>query len=140
MAHDSRVPDWLGRPSTIAAAALVVLGLLFLGIEAQSPTRLYWTGRHVTGTVHDGIVFYRVDGQTYTVDDALGANADGSHPTVYVDRGDPGNSLLYRPAKWVDAGAVLVWFVAAAGCLLLGAVRRARSSGRRRELERSLGL
>ncbi len=141
MAGGSRpVRDWLGYPSTIMAAALVVLGLLFLGIVAQSPTRLYWTGQHVNGTVHGGIVYYRVDGQRYTVDDAVGGHPEGSRLTVYVDRGDPTHAMLYRPAKWVDAAAVLVWFAGAVVVLLAGAARRAWSAGRRRELERSLGL
>ena len=124
----------------MVAVTMIVVGLIFMALDSQSPTRLYWTGQQVTGTVHDGIVFYRVHGQKYTVDDATGGHPDGSRMTVYVDRNAPSHALLYRPVKWVDAGAVLVWFVGAGVSLMLGALRRTRGRRERRDLERTLGL
>ncbi len=132
------VREWVGHPSTIAAIVLVAVGLLFLGIEAQSPTRTYWTGEQVTGTVERGLVYYRVDGEQYTVDDTGPAQPSGTRVTVFVDRGDPTQALLDRPVRWIDAGAVLFWFVAAGALLLVAAVRRARSRRQHQELRRAL--
>ena len=133
------VRNWFGHPSTIAAIVLVVVGLLFLGMEAQSPTRIYWTGEQVQGTEDGGLVYYRVAGEQYTVDDTSGSRADGAHVTVFVDRGDPTQALLDRPVRWVDAGAVVVWFVGAGVLVLVAGLRRSRNAERRRELERAVG-
>jgi hypothetical protein len=133
------VRNWLGHPSTIAAIALVAMGLLVLGMLAQSPTRIYWTGAQVPGTVDGGLVYYRVAGEQYTVDDTGEAPADGTRVTVFVDEGDPTQALLDRPVRWIDAGAVVVWFVAAGALLAVAALRRSRTADRRHELERAVG-
>ncbi len=130
----ARFRDWLGtallRPSSGVALALVVVGVLFMLAELQSPSRLYWTGDAVTGTNSGGIIYYRVAGHSYTLDAPGEAPAHDTAVTVYVDPDDPGQALADRVTKWVDAGLVLVWFGAAAGCLAVAALRR--TSGRRR--------
>lgn len=133
------VRNWFGHPSTIGAIVLVVVGLLFLGMLAQSPTRIYWTGDQVPGTVEGGLVYYRVAGEQYTVDDTGRTPADGTRVTVFVDSGDPTQALLNRPVRWIDAGSVVVWFVAAGVLLGVAALRRSRTADRRRELERAAG-
>jgi hypothetical protein len=124
-----RLSAALLRPSSGVALALLVVGLLFLLAELQSPSRLYWTGDAVSGTNSGGIIYYQVAGEDYTLDAPGAPPAHDTPVTVYVDPDDPGQALASRVTKWVDAGAVLVWFVAAAGCVILPAVR---STSRRR--------
>jgi hypothetical protein len=135
MTAPARFKDWLStaaaRPSTGVAIALVVVGILFGLAELQSPSRLYWTGDAVTGTNSGGIIYYRVDGKDYTLDAPGAAPAHDTRVTVYVDPDAPSESLASRPTKWVDAGLVLVWFVAAAGCLAIAALRRTSTSRRK---------
>jgi hypothetical protein len=133
MSANVRTKDWLMRPSSLAAIVLLIIGSLFLLIEAQSPSRLYWTGQTVTGTERSGLVYYRVHGESYTVDDTRpDPPGNGVDVTVYLDPAAPAQALLDRPARWVDAAAVLIWFVAAAVCLTVSPLMRA-SRNRRRE-------
>ena len=115
-----------------AALALVIAGVLFLLVEAQSASKLYWTGRAVAGTNSGGIVFYDVKGVQYTVDAPGPAPKTDEPVTVYVDPSDPSHALIDRPTRWIDAGTVLVWFVAAAVCLGAGVVRQVRQDRARR--------
>jgi hypothetical protein len=114
------------RPSAVVAALLVLVGILFLVLLLLSPSHLYWTGRAVQGTDTGGIVYYKVDGQSYSVDDTGAATAGSTPTTVYVDRSDPSNALVQRPTRWIDAASVLVWFAAAAAVAALSASRRLR--------------
>lgn len=126
------VRQWLRRPSTFAAAALVLVGCLFIAIEAQSPTHVYWTGQSTQGTNDGGIVFYRVHGEQYSLDDT---DAVPPHPTpitVFYDPSDPSQAMYNKPTRWIEGAAILVWFVAAPACLTLAALRRRR---RRRNAE-----
>jgi hypothetical protein len=118
------VREWLARPSTVVAIALVVLGLGFVGLVAQSPNRLYWVGERVTGTIDGGIAYYRVDGEEYSLDDTGSPRPDGTRVTVYVDHDEPSEALLRRPVMWVEGGAILSCFAAALLVLLLAPVRR----------------
>jgi hypothetical protein len=116
---------WGGRPSTIAAVALVVVGLLFIGIEAQSPSRVFFTGQRVTGTVEGGIVFYEVQGSQYTQDyPEVSTPSDGTKVGVYFYPDSPSSALVDRPTRWVEASAVLFWFAAAAVLLIVAGLRR----------------
>jgi hypothetical protein len=112
------------------ALALLVVGLLFMVAELLSPSRLYWTGDAVTGTNSGGIVYYRVDGENYTLDAPGAAPAHDERVTVYVNPDDPGDGLVSRPTRWVDAGIVVVWFVAAATLVGGSALRRAATRRR----------
>ncbi|MGH3423527.1 MAG: hypothetical protein ACRDO8_02290 [Nocardioidaceae bacterium] len=123
--------DWLAHPSTKVAIALVVAGILFVLVVAQSQSRLYWTGQAVAGTNSGGIVYYKWHGEEFTVDDPATTPAHATPVTVYVDPDDPGHALLARPVRWVDAGAVLIWFVAAAVLLIVSALRRRQQERRR---------
>lgn len=127
------VREWLGHRTTIAAIALVVAGLLFVGLEVQSPNSMYFTGERVTGTVQGGIVFYDVNGSQYTQDyPQLSAPPDGTKVGVYLYPDNPSTALVDRPTRWIEAAAILVWFVAAAVLLVAAALHR-RAVRRRNE-------
>ena len=102
-------------PWTLVALGLAVLwGLLFLA-EIQSPNWMYWSGKTVQGSNQGGIVFYRVHGQTYTIDDPGATPAHATPETVWYKPGDPSTALLDRPARLVEAGI----FVTLAGATVL---------------------
>ena len=128
MTATARLREWLPttltRPSTLAALALVLVGFLFMMAELLSPSRLYWTGDAVPGTNRGGIIYYQVDGEDYTLNAPGAAPARDTQVTVYVDPDDPGQGLVDRATRWVDAGVVLVWFVAAGACIAVSALRR----------------
>ncbi|HET8559316.1 MAG TPA: hypothetical protein VFL69_02240 [Marmoricola sp.] len=128
----STLKTWLGYPSTVVAIVLVVLGLIFVSLEAQSQNWVYYTGEHVTGTVDGGIVYYQVHGEQYTVDDTrVPQPADGTKIGVYYQQGDPSAVLLDQPVRWIELAGMLVWFVAAALLLLGAGLRRAHDRRRR---------
>lgn len=125
------IRERLGHRSTIAAVVLVIAGLLFVGLEVQSPNRMYFTGERVTGTVEGGIVYYEANGSQYTQDyPSVSAPPDGTRIGVYFSRESPSTALVDRPTRWIEAVAILVWFVAAAVLLAVAALRR-RSLRRR---------
>lgn len=130
---DGAFREWVTHPSTILAALLVVFGLLFVGVETQSPDWVYFTDHHVTGTVTGGIVFYKVAGKEYSLDDTRQPpGAEGSTVQVYYQKSDPGTALLDRPMRWIDTVAMLIWFPVAAILLVVAAARRTRRARRRR--------
>ena len=119
--------DWLALRSTLGAMALLVLGVLFVSIEAQSPNWVYFTGDHVTGTVEEGIVYYRVDGRDYTQDDTrYPTGADGSKVSVYLYQDAPADARIDRPTRWIEGVTMVLWFAAAVLLVLVSAVRRSR--------------
>jgi hypothetical protein len=125
-----RLSGALAHTSTKVSLALVVVGLLFALVELQSPSSLYWTGKAVHGTNSGGIVYYRVGGKNFTLDAPGAAPSHDTPVTVYVDPDDPGQGLLSRSTRWVDAAGVLGWFVAAGACVGIAALRRASSRRR----------
>lgn len=79
------------------------------------------------------ITYFTFQGQPYTIVDDGRPAADAARvPTaVYVPPEDPGQARQDSGLRWVDAASVLVWFVAAAGVLVSGALRRRRRIRRR---------
>ena len=121
--------EWLRATSTLVAAVLVLVGLVFVYLESQSPSRVYWVGDTTSGTIRDGLVYYRVDGQGYTINtDRYPARP--TPITVYYEPSDPSQALYSRPTRWVEAGAIAVWFVVAAVVLAAAPVRRRRARRR----------
>jgi hypothetical protein len=98
-------------PWTLSALALVVLWVLLFLAEIQSPNWLYWSGATVRGSNQGGIVFYRVHGQTYTIDDPGPTPPRPTPETVWYKPGNPDTALLDRPARLVEGGV----FVSLAG-------------------------
>lgn len=123
---------WLTLPSTIVAASLLVIGLLFVGVEAQSSNWVYYTGQHVTGTTEGGIVYYKVGGHAYTQNDThVPQPADGTKVTVFYYADDPSAARVDQPVRWIEGVAMLIWFVAAGLVLLISAARRFRRARKR---------
>lgn len=114
------------RPYLVGATALIVLGVLCVLVELQSPSLVLWSGERVRGTNDGGIVYYTVAGEQRTLD----AKGEGpAHPepaTVYADPRDPSRDMIATPAKWFDAFFVLVPFAAAGVVLAAGTARRRR--------------
>ena len=107
------------------AAALFVFALLAALLELQSSDAVRWTGQRVTGTETGGIVTYRWDGQTYSLD----APGYGSAKAVGVtlDPADPSNAVLDNTFLWmVEGGLVVVPVAAGAALLVAGLTRRRR--------------
>jgi len=136
MALKAGLGGWLARPATRAAIVLAIVGIFFVLVEAQSPSRVYWTGEAVHGVNSGGIVYFRVHGEEWTLDAPGPAPAHDTPVTVYVDPQDPGTALVLRPTRWIEGVTVLGWFAAAAALLVVPPLQRAR---RRRIRVRTLG-
>ena len=102
------------------ALALVIVGLLALVSELQSPTSVLWTGRAVTAEDRGGVIQYSVNGVNYTlIDNAEPAGAPAHAVSVYYDPSKPNLALADNAAtRWFDGTFVAVPFLLAAGVLL----------------------
>ena len=111
------------------AAALFVFALLAALLELQSSDAVRWTGAHVTGTEIGGIVSYRWDGQTYSLD----AQGYGSAKAVGIDLdpADPPNAVIDNTFPRVVEGALVAVPVAAGVALLVVGLTRRRRWERR---------
>ena len=87
------------------AAALFVFALLAVLLELQSSDAVRWTGQRVTGTEIGGIVSYRWDGQTYSLD----AQGYGSQKAIGVDLdpADPANAVIDNTLPRMVEGALV---------------------------------
>jgi hypothetical protein len=136
----ARIRSWFDGAGWFVglAAALFVFALLVVGLEAQLPESLLWTGHRVIGTEQGGIVRYRWDGQSY----ALDAPGYGSSKavSVYLNPGDPNNGMLDNTADRALV-VLLVGGPAAGGVTLLavGLTRKYRWRRRRLRQEASSG-
>ena len=118
--------DELLKPYRTAAVVLLVLGVLCVLVELQSPSLVYWTGERVTGTNDGGIVFYTVDGQDRTLNDPREAPPRPVPQVVYADPDDGSRDRLAGVGKAFDAVFVLAPFLAAGVVVLVGVARRRR--------------
>ena len=110
----------------VGAALLIVLGVLCVLVELQSPSIIQWTGQRVVGTNDGGIAYYTVGGQERTLDVRGKPPAHPVPVTVHVDPDDPSRDQVSGPAKWFDAALVLTPFLAAGIVLAAGVGRRGR--------------
>lgn len=110
------------------ALALVIVGLLALVSELQSPTSVLWTGRAVTAEDRGGVIQYSVNGVNYTlIDNAEPAGAPAHAVSVYYDPSKPNLALADNAAtRWFDGTFVAVPFLLAAGVLLAAGSRNRR--------------
>ena len=119
-----RERDELLKPYRVAAVVLLVLGVLCVLVELQSPSLVYWTGERVSGTNDAGIIFYTVDGQDRTLNDPREAPAHPEPVVVYADPEDGSRDRVAGVGKAFDATFVLTPFVAAGAVIIVGLVRR----------------
>ena len=106
-----------------------MFALLAALLELQSSDAVRWTGQHVTGTEIGGIVSYRWDGQTYSLD----AQGYGSAKAVGIDL-DPANlsnAVIDNTFPRVVEGALVAVPVAAGVVLLVVGLTRRRRWERR---------
>ena len=127
--------SWIGRGAAAIAIALLVMGVVAVLVEVQSPSGVYWTGDRVSGVSEGGIVYYRYGGAPYTIgDDHRSARDTRAVPvSVFVDPAEPTQARVDSAARWLDGAFVGVWFVAAAAVVPFGVVRQRRR--RRRQAE-----
>ena len=111
------------------AAALFVFALLAALLELQSPDAVRWTGQRVTGTEIGGVVSYRWDGQSYSLDGPGYGSAKAVGVTL--DPADPSNAVLDNTFLWALEGALVVVPVAAGAALLVVGLTRRRRWERR---------
>jgi hypothetical protein len=74
------------------------------------------TGQHVTGTEQQGVVYYRWQGQSYSLD-ASGYGSSNA-VSVYLDPGDPSHAVLENVTDRV-AAVLLIGVPVAGGVALL---------------------
>ena len=121
----ARVRNWFDGAGWFVglAVALFVFALLAALVGLQSPDRLLWTGQQVTGTEQRGIIYYRWQGQSYTLD----ASGYGSSQavSVYLDPGDPSQAVVDN--VFDRMAAVLLIGVPVAGGVVLLAVGGTRN-------------
>jgi hypothetical protein len=119
-----RERDELLKPYRVVATVLLVLGVLCVLVELQSPSLVYWTGERVAATDDGGIVFYAVHGEQRTLNDPREAPVQPKAVVVYADPDDASRDRLAGIGKAVDTAFVLGPFVAAGAALGVGLVRR----------------
>ena len=90
----ARVRKWFDGAGWFVGGAVVLLVFALLAVLAglQSPDSMLWTGQQVTGTEQQGLVYYRWQGQSYSLD--VPGSGSSKAVSVYFKPGDPspGNS------------------------------------------------
>ena len=114
------------HPYRVGAAMFLVLGVLCLLVELQSPSLIFWTGERVAGTNDAGIVYYTVDGQNRTLNDPREPPPRPVPVTVYADPDDASQDRSSNLARGFDVIFVLGPFVAAGAVIIIGLLRRQR--------------
>jgi len=132
----ARVRKWFDGAGWFVGAAVVLLvfALLAALLGLQSPDSVLWTGQHVTGTEQRGLVYYRWQGQTYTLD--VQGFGSSKAVSVYLNPGDPSQAMVDNVGDRVLAGSFVLGPAAAAVVLLvIGGTRNYR--WQRRKLKRA---
>ena len=114
------------KPYRVLAALFLVVGVLCLLVEVQSPSLVYWTGERVAATNDGGIIYYTVGGENRTLNDPREPPPHPVPATVYADPDDASRDRPAGLARAVDAVFVLGPFVAAGVLIVVGLVRRRR--------------
>jgi hypothetical protein len=83
----------------LVSLGLAVLWALFFLVEIQSESAIYWYGSSVVGSNEGGIVFYKVHGQQYTIDDTGPTPPQPEPRTVYYDPANPYVAMLDSPLR-----------------------------------------
>lgn len=132
----ARVRNWFDGAGYFVGGAtvLLVFALVMVVLVSQSPDHVRWTGNQVIGTEQNGIVYYRWQGESYTLDDVNG-NGSSNAVSVYLDPSDPGQAMLDNLFYRVLTGFLILGPVTGAVVLLVvGGTRNYRRE--RRKLKR----
>ena len=137
----ARVRKWFDGAGWYVGGAVVLLVFALLAVLAglQSPDSMLWTGQHVTGTEHQGLVYYRWQGQSYSLD--VPGSGSSKAVSVYFRPGDPSQAIVDNVPDRVAAGLLVLGPVAGAAVLLvLGGTRNYRWQRRKLKLAREFKL
>ena len=134
----ARVGGWFDGAGWFVglAAVLFVFTLIMVLGELQSPDVVLWTGHRVTGTEQGGIVYYRWQGQNYSID--APGNGSSKAVNVYLDPGNPEHALADNVYNRVAIGP-LVGVPFAGGLVLLAAGLTRGYRWKRRQLREVVG-
>jgi hypothetical protein len=126
-----RLLDGTGPFNAVAALAVLV-GVLALLLQLQSPDAALWTGQPVRAVNDGGLAYYTFRGQQYTIDVSGAVPAHPEPLTVYVDPSNPAAGVLDTLTnRLVDALIVGGPFLIAILAFCLGLLRRVRRRRRR---------
>ena len=137
----ARVRKWFDGAGWFVGAAVVLLVFALLAVLAglQSSGSLLWTGQQVTGTEQQGLVYYRWQGQSYSLD--VPGFGSSKAVSVYFNPGDPSQAIVDNVLGRVLAGLFVLGPVAGAVVLLVvGGTRNYRWQRRKLKLAREFKL
>jgi hypothetical protein len=121
------------------AVVLLVVALVAVLAGLQSPDRVLWTGQQVVGTEQGGIVTYRWDGQSYSLD--VPGYGSSKAVSVYLNPGDPSQAMVDNVFDRVVAALLVLGPAAGAVVLLVvGGTRNYRWFRRKLKLAREFRL
>jgi hypothetical protein len=132
----ARVRKWFDGAGWFVGAAVVLLFFALLAALAglQTSDAMLWTGQQVTGTEQRGLVYYRWQGQTYSLD--VPGFGSSKAVSVYFNPGDPSQAVVDNVPDRVLAGLFVLGPAAGAVVLLvIGGTRNYR--WQRRKLKRA---
>lgn len=120
------------------AIAMFIFALLAVVLVLESPDAVRWTGQRVVGYEIGGIVSYRWQGQTYSLDAPGYGSAKAI--SVYLDPADPSNAMIDNPiSRTAEASLVVVPLAGGVVLLVAGLTRRWRWARRQRRTANAAG-
>ena len=123
----ARVRSWFDGAGWFVGLAIALFTFALLAVWAgfQSSDIVLWTGQQVIGTEQGGIVSYRWDGYSYSLDASGYGSSKGV--SVYLDPGNPSHAMIDNATDRA-AGILLVGVPIAGGVVLLvaGGTRKYR--------------
>ena len=137
----TRVRKWFDGAGWFVGAAVVLLvfALLAALVGLQSPDSMLWTGQQVTGTEQQGLVYYRWQGQSYTLD--VPGFGSSKAVSVYLNPGDPSQAIVDSVPNRVLTGLFVLGPAAGAVVLLvIGGTRNYRWQRRKFKRAREFRL
>ena len=137
----ARVRKWFDGAGWFVGAAVVLLvfALLAALVGLQSPDSVLWTGQQVTGTEQQGLVYYRWQGQSYSLD--VPGSGSSKAISVYLNPGDPSQAIVDNVLDRVLAALFVLGPAAGAVVLLvIGGTRNYRWQRRKLKLAREFRL
>ena len=132
----ARVRKWFDGAGWYVGGAVVLLVFALLAVLAglQSPDSMLWTGQQVTGTEQQGLIYYRWQGQSYSLD--VPGSGSSKAISVYLNPGDPSQAVVDNVLGRVLAALFVLGPAAGAVVLLvIGGTRNYR--WQRRKLKRA---